>query len=252
MGSGREPLKPFLSAELAAVVARAYDAFDLPIPRSTGVCVNCCLEPEIEADFLNHAARDLPPHYVRDWYGAAVADTAGFAEIGWILPRAMELLARGEDVALVGDEAVFQRLALTAYPERWAPRRIAAVNDFALALMRARLGAACVEVDATLCMFARGGVDIRPLLRTLWDLPDDDLARVLWDDLWPYRLEEGLCMSAFWAGPQKPLAREWYTARRLRDRMLAHGRAEPEPRHSFAALRIAEAIDASEGGMRTG
>ena len=248
MGSGRKPLKPFLSDELEAVVARAYAAFDLPIPPATGVCEGCCMDAEIEADFLNHQARDLPLPYIQDWYFAAYTDRTGFPHVGWLLPRIMELVARGEEVASVGEEVVFQRLTLTGYPDKWAPRRVEVVTDFAEALMRQRVRGDGAEVDVALCMFGIAGVDIRPLLDLLWALDDDDLARALWGDLWPYQLRDGMGMSAFWEGPQRDVAWAWYTAPALKERMLAYAAASPQPPHMEAAFRIAAAIEAAADG----
>ncbi len=62
------------------------------------------MDPAIEADFLKRAARDLPDAYVRDWFFAAYDSGITHAHVAWFLPRVLEMLAAGKDVAIVGNE----------------------------------------------------------------------------------------------------------------------------------------------------
>ncbi|MBA3909579.1 MAG: hypothetical protein C0524_06750 [Rhodobacter sp.] len=107
---------------LKAAIDEAWRVFDIPAPATTGVCVNCCMDPEIEADFLKRKARDLPLEYVRDWYFAAFTDAISHSHVAWFLPRVMELLADGHEFAPAGDEVAFMRLPLTGFPDRWPER----------------------------------------------------------------------------------------------------------------------------------
>ncbi|MFM7444285.1 MAG: hypothetical protein ACKO2N_10310, partial [Tabrizicola sp.] len=104
---------------LNAAIDEAWRVFDMPAPATTGVCEHCCMDPKIEADFLRQKARDLPLAYVRDWYFVAFTDDINHTHVAWFLPRVLELLADGKEVASVGDEVAFQRLPRTGFPDRW-------------------------------------------------------------------------------------------------------------------------------------
>lgn len=208
---------------LTAAIDEAWQVFDIPAPATTGVCEHCCMEPEIEADFLKQKARYLPLDYVRDWYFAAFTDQIGHDHVAWFLPRVMEMLAQGETIATVGHEVVFQRLPRTGFPDRWPPDEVAAVQGFAeaffAALLDNRIPEADPDVDSWLCMFGQGGVDIVPLLRLMDALPDDLLAdklhRMWWHGGWG-----SISLDAFWDDrPAKSLAWNWYTSAHLLARM---------------------------------
>ncbi|MBN8633006.1 MAG: hypothetical protein J0L76_19400 [Rhodobacterales bacterium] len=208
---------------LNVAIDEAWLAFDLPPPATTGVCRNCCMDPEIEADFLNRPARELPDAYVRDWYTAAYDETIRHGHVAWFLPRVMEMLADGKEVASVGNEVAFKRLPYAAFPERWPERQVAAVNRFALAFLDAKLGDEPAlgwgDLDRLLCMFGEGGIDITPLLRRLDALSDDELADLL-HRVWFYRHRGSIPFNAFWSHlPAKTQAWEWYISPALLGRM---------------------------------
>lgn len=208
---------------LTAAIAGAWQAFDLPAPLTTGVCQGCCMDPQIEADFLRKAARDLPSDYIRDWYFAAYDEGLRHAHVAWFLPRVMEMLAAGEDVAAVGNQVALGRLPLTGFPDRWPERQAQAVQGFALAyfdaLIHGDLPPAQLDLDGTLCMFGEGGVDLAPLLALLDDLPDADLVDLL-HAAWVYCGHGRIGFDAFWSRePARSLAWAWYTSDALRDRM---------------------------------
>lgn len=208
---------------LTAAIDEAWRVFDIPAPATTGVCEYCCMDPEIEADFLKRKARDLPADYVRDWYFAACADGLSHDHIAWFLPRVMEMLAAGDEVAAVGHEVVFQRLPRTGFPDRWPPAEVAAVQGFARAFMAALLAdgipKADSDIDSWLCTFGLGGIDLDPLLRLLDALPDDTLAEKL-HRMWWHRTWGEISVDAFWEeGPAKTQAWAWYTSAHLMARM---------------------------------
>lgn len=208
---------------LKAAIDQAWRVFDLPAPDTTGVCRQCCMDPQIEADFLEHPARELPPDYIRDWYSAAYDGSIRHAHVAWLLPRVMEMLAEGQVVAHVGNEAVFSRLPLTGFPDRWPDRQVAAVQGFALAwfdaFLHGELPRSQGGLDAALCMFGEGGLDIRPLLALLDGLPDATLVDLL-DREWVFHGVGRICFDAFWSRePGRATAWTWYTGEGLRDRM---------------------------------
>lgn len=218
---------------LTTAIEEAWRVFDIPAPATTGVCEHCCMDPKIEADFLKRPARDLPSAYVRDWYSAAFADAISHNHVAWFLPRVMELLADGADVASVGNEVAFSRLPRTGFPDRWPERQVAAINRFALAYLEMKLAAnpplGWGELDYLLCMFGEGGIDIGPLLRRLDALSDDDLAALL-HRTWIYGQAGSIPFDAFWSRePAKSLAWGWYTSASLMQRMERAALAGSEP-----------------------
>lgn len=208
---------------LKAAIDEAWQVFDIPAPATTGVCEHCCMDPKIEADFLRRPARDLSLDYVRDWYFAAFTDDISHNHVAWFLPRVMELLADGEDVAIVGNETAFSRLPLTGFPDRWPERQVAAINRFALAFLEMKLATdppmGWADLDCLLCMFGEGLIDIGPLLRRLEALSDDDLAALL-HRTWFHSQIGSIPFDAFWSRePAKSMAWNWYTSAALLARM---------------------------------
>jgi hypothetical protein len=215
VGAGADALK--------VAIDEAWRVFDMPAPATTGVCEHCCMWPEIEADFLKMDARDLPANYVRDWYFAAFADGINHDHIAWFLPRVMEMLAAGEEVASVGNDIAFQRLPRTGFPGAWDRSEVLAVQRFANAFFAALLSGevpdTAPEIDRWLCTFGIGGVDVRPLLALLDDLTDDRLIEVLHRE-WIHPYAHFVGVSAFW---EDSLVRkevwDWFTSRALLERM---------------------------------
>jgi hypothetical protein len=210
---------------LTAAIDAAWQVFDLPAPATTGVCRHCCMDPVIEAGFLQHKARDLPDAHIRDWYSAAYADGIAHQHVAWFLPRVMEMLAEGKVVAHVGCEVAFSRLPLTGFPDRWPDRQVQAVQSFALvwfeAFLRGDLPGWADGLDASLCMFGEGGIDIAPLLALLDSLPDAQLVEILHRE-WVFHKAGHIGFDAFWSlEPARSLAWGWYTSDALRDRMEA-------------------------------
>lgn len=236
------------SDALTAAIDEAWRAFDIPAPATTGVCQNCCMDPAIEADFLKRPARELPLEYVRDWYFAAFADDIGHNHVAWFLPRVMQLLADGQEVASVGDEVAFTRLPRTGFPDRWPERQVAAIDRFALAYLEAKLAAdppmGWGDLDRLLCMFGEGGIDIVPLLRRLDAQPDGDLALLLYRS-WFHAESGSIPFDAFWSRePARSQAWDWYTSAALLRRMEQAAMAGDETAlHVHALIATVRAND---------
>ncbi|MEM1078700.1 MAG: hypothetical protein AAGI09_09260 [Pseudomonadota bacterium] len=101
------------------VVAEAYRVFTYPTPQSVEVCQSCCMDPAIEAGFLEIAIEDLPLRHLSDWFSAAY-DPRGVSKSiwGYLLPRILEALAYGEEVSFVGLEVSLSRFQ-TGRKENW-------------------------------------------------------------------------------------------------------------------------------------
>jgi hypothetical protein len=187
---------------LKAAIDEAWRVFDIPAPMDLGVCTDCCMDPRLAAEMQATPARALSETHVREWYGAAFASDPTYAQVAWFLPRVLEMLSDGKDVAHVGDEVVFARLPPTGFPDRWPERQVAVLNRFALAYLEMRLVSEQPldwgELDRLLCMFGQGGFDMGPLLGRLDTLSDRDLAAILHES-W-YYLESGtIPVDAFWS-----------------------------------------------------
>ena len=210
-------------AELDAAIAEARRVFDLPRPATTGVCKGCCMDPEIEADFLNHGARDLPDAYLRDWFFAAFADDLGYAQMGWLMPRIMESLADGKELPIAGEEVTLSRLPVAGFPERWPADAVAAVERFCFAFLEYRLASGTSVLENILCMFSLGGMPVGPFLERLDALTDGELASLLhasWIAPYP---KPYISLSAFWESPDRELWWAWQTSDALLDRMTRAG-----------------------------
>jgi hypothetical protein len=208
---------------LSAAIDVAWRVFDMPAPPTTGVCERCCMDPQIEADFLKRSPRELPAPYVRDWYAAACDGSLLHDHVAWFLPRVMELLADGDDVAPFGRQVALNRLPLAGYPTRWRADEVDAVEAFAQALFAAVLNGDLPvrddTLDSWLCLFGAGGVAVRPLLAQLEALPVDRLAALLHRD-WLGGTRRAICVDGFWGdSPAKAQVWDWYTSDAMLDRL---------------------------------
>jgi hypothetical protein len=195
------------------------------------------MDPKIEVDFLKRPARELPADHIRDWYSAAHGGSIRPGHVAWFLPRVMQMLAAGEVVAHVGNQTAFSRLPLTGFPDRWPDRQVQAVQGFALAWFDAFLHGDLPRsqggLDAALCMFGEGGLDIRPLLALLDGLPDGTLVDLL-DREWVFHGAGRIAFDAFWRRePGRTLAWGWYTSEALRDRMELAAHAGHHKAHAL-------------------
>jgi hypothetical protein len=211
------------SDALRAAIDEAWRVFDIPAPQDLGVCTGCCMDPALAAEMQATPARELSERHVLEWYGAAFTSDPTFGQVTWFLPRVLEMLADGKEVAHVGEEVAFARLPLTGFPGRWPERQVAAINCFALAHLDMKLVADPPldwgELDRMLCMFGQGGIDMGPLLARLDALPDRDLAAILHQS-WYYFKSGSIPVNAFWSRqPAKSQVWGWYTSKALMERM---------------------------------
>ena len=75
-------------------------------------------------------ARDLPAAYVADWYFAAYADDLSFDNMGWLMPRVLELLALDAEAFFHGEEVALARLPIAGFPDDWPPSTYDLVRRF--------------------------------------------------------------------------------------------------------------------------
>lgn len=214
------------------IVKDAYRVFRYPTPDKTGVCENCCMDPRVEADFWGPDIHEMPLHYVRDWYNAA-CEPEGVSQAVWgyLLPRVLEILASGQDVADVGKEVSLARFA-SGRPKNWSKAQWDVLDRFQRAYLErdARAGTS-VLLDDTLCMFALGGWPLEALFQQITDLPDDVLAQRFWLDWcdWGLSGREAIWITAFWPDGLKDRVVGFYAAPELHARMEALALSDQAP-----------------------
>ena len=246
--------------KLSALIEEGYRLFERPRPTGLGVCVRCCMYPEIEARILDWQVAEIPLEDLRDWYFAASDSPFPRNVMRWFLPRILDLLAQRADLASVGTEVVLFRLRDSGFPDGWTEAEVDFMTRFAEALVMqvARDGGGderlpAHSLDEVLCMFGMGGVDLGPALARLQALPDAELVRALAPD-WGHPGHD-IWVNAFWeGGPAKDSFFGWLTSRAMLDRMMIHGSGDagtPETREKAwhiaeAILRWQEAMDCAE------
>ena len=196
------------------VVTDAYRAFDYPVPRSLDVCEGCCMEPTIEADFFTPPIAELPLAYLQDWYSAAY-DPKGVSKETWgyLLPRILEVLAAGEDVANVGLEVSLSRFA-TGDASNWSDAEWRVLDLFQRMYLDRAVKDDTECLDDVVCMFALGGWSLPDLFAQITAMPTEALVRRFWND-WCRNSAPGretVWITAFWDGTGRSAAFEFYTS----------------------------------------
>lgn len=226
------------------IIEEAYRVFDYPKPESLEVCQHCCMEPDIEADFLNPPIRELPLRYVQDWYFAA-ADPDGIAKATWayLLPRILEILAADDCVANVGTEVSLKRFE-TGNPENWTEDEWRVLDAFQRTYLEREIERTEEYLDDTICMFALGGWSVDDLFAQVLNSPDDVLARRFWHDWCSFPGPGSIWITAFWEGSGGTAAFSYYTSEALYVRMSALGlNEETAPELAGKALDVAGVIE---------
>lgn len=220
-----EPAEAKLSADhpFFDLIEEAYRVFAYPRPSRTGVCEGCCMDRKIESDFFNPPVRELPLAYIRDWYSAA-CDVKGIPKGNWgyLLPRILEILAFGEDVGYVGIEVSLRRFD-TGNPDNWSKAEWRVLENFQKKFLLDQLESRKGFLDDTICMFRLAGWPLADLLNQLASAPSSALALRLWNDWCTWRAagNESIWITAFWEDPDKTAVFEFYTSRKLYDKMEA-------------------------------
>lgn len=227
-------------------IENAYRAFDLPKPAQTGVCVGCCMEPEIERDFFTPAIRELPLEYVRDWFFAASGPDLARDTWGYLLPRVLEVLAAGEYPATVGLEVSLSRFP-TGEKHRWSEAQWSVLDRFQRQYLHHYALTSDEFLDDALCMFGNANWPLDDLFAQVAAWPDELLAERLWRD-WCQGGNHSIWLTAFWTVEGSKRAYAFYTSLALGERMTDLG-LDPATPPALAdeALAVADVIWSHEG-----
>jgi len=94
-------MNPDLSrSALHAAVAEVYRAFarHTEPPRPLDVCLACCVSVEIEQQLRHWPLKRLPAGHFYEYNTSAKSEVQASQEVGYFLPRMLELLAEGAEI----------------------------------------------------------------------------------------------------------------------------------------------------------
>ena len=240
----QKPLKAKLAPDhpFFEIIEEAYRVFAYDTPESTDVCVGCCMDADIEADFFTPPIREMPLHYLRDWFFAAY-DPGGVSKRTWgyLLPRVLEVLAFGEDPASVGLEVSLNRFQ-TGVCENWNAAEWEVLDRFQRAYLVRGMSQGEDNLDDILCMFGIAGWPLQDLFDQVSAFPDEVLVRRFHRD-WCFG-RPSIWITSFWEGGGNSAAFEFYTSRQLYER-IERLALDPGTERELAemAMRVASVIE---------
>ena len=229
------------------LIEEAYRVFAYPKPASIGVCIGCCMNPKIEADFFNPPIRALPLNYVQDWYSAAY-EQHGTPKETWayLIPRILEFMAAEEDICVSAFEVSLNRFE-NGNPKNWSADEWRVLDSFQRKYLQRAAETGPELLDDVICLFELGGWPLTDLLDQVSAMSDAVLAQCFWRD-WcsgcaPGR--EGVRTSTFWTRyVDSVAAHNFYTSQDMYDRMKALALADDtDPELAEKALVVAGIIE---------
>jgi hypothetical protein len=241
----RKPLKAKIAPDhpFFDIIEDAYRVFAGAKPTDIGVCQGCCMEPEIEADFFAPPIRELPLHYLQDWFFAAYDPETGVPKETWrhLLPRILEVLAVDEEPATVGLEVSLNRYR-TGVRDNWTAEEWDVLDRFQRAYLRRELRRERDYLDDTLCMFGIAGWPLADLFQQVAAAPDAVLVNRFHHDWCIGR--PSIWITAFWEEGGNSEAFAFYTSDALYERVLAVALSdETSPELAERALAVASVIE---------
>ena len=198
------------------IIQDAYAVFDYDKPTATGVCVGCCMEPDIEEDFFRPDIADMPLHYVRDWFFAACNPGLSKRIWGYLLPRVLEVMACDLDPANVGLEVSLSRFP-TGDRQQWSKAEWEVLDRFQRLFLVQSMTSKQNYLDDVLCLFGNAGWPLEDLFAQVTAMPDKLLVERLWSDWCLGR--PSVWITAFWEGGGNTAAFDFYTSQEMQERM---------------------------------
>lgn len=249
----------FRASELDAAVEGAYRAFpdrERDRPRfPLDVCLSCCTPEETEKELREWPRKRLTARHLYEYNCTAKSEVQDAREVGYFLPRMLDLLARGEEIHH-SLEISLDRVGLCP-PGSWTDAQQQALDRFASAYFDAVLRhgppaegyrAYLDDPFSVLLMFDYAGLEVGPLLASWLHCQHPcstvQFVRTTYWDFW-----EGREYSNAFAGNRPafrrkvrdwllaPAHREQFTAKMLSAEFLAVAERErPMGRTPFAMM----------------
>ena len=224
-------------SRLFAVVEEAYPVFGRrpTPPHVLDVCLHCCVSDEVEQRLRLLPLKQVPAKYLYEYNGSAMSEIQNAREVGYFLPRMLELLAIGDEIHH-SIEISLDRLGRCP-KDSWTEAETAVLDRFAKAYFDVVLRTGPLGGDrhrilvddplSVLLMFDIAGLDIGPLLE-LWLNCEHPYATVQYveNTYWDF-WEDGDYKNAFASDrPEfRRRIREWLTApehrRRFAEKMIS-------------------------------
>ena len=190
---------------LDAIVEEAFRVLPAHALTDLGVC-GCpvCMSIEDQASAARTDRREIPDEMVGTWLGSAKGDdNLVSVEVAEHLGPRLLMFVR-DDPDLHGVEFVLDAVRF-GDRDRWPGERGAFLDRAALAILDRLRGnihrggrLSGTRLDDTLCMLARGGFAVAPLLARIEVWPDRDLVRRLWADWVGWCRSPYIRRTAFW------------------------------------------------------
>ena len=163
-----------IPAELEAAIAACYRAFQkctLPV-YLLDVCTHCCMDPRLEAEMHRLPLRQIGQRHMYAYNDSAKSEVQPTPELRYLIPRLLELVARGEEVHH-STELYLDRLGRREV-DAFSASEWQSIERVCQGIFTHRLSLAPWERNETGCpdplfdlllMFSIGGVDILPMLK---------------------------------------------------------------------------------------
>ncbi len=223
------------------LIEQAYKVFKRAAPPDDGAC-DCCMYPDIKADFFNHGQRDMPLHYLHDWYAAAVNPNLSKAIWAYLLPRILDAVASGHDFPALGFEVALSRFP-TGDQHQWTQAEWHIIDTYQRMFLDCFERRGQCHLDDIICMFANAKWNVDDLFSQVFAWPTERLVTEFWQD-WcaPPIVKPAIWVTAFWADERVPM--RYYTDNAFYLRLLDYGCDEKTaPALATKAFALADLID---------
>lgn len=225
MGARRKSIEPMDTLE--QVVEAAFHVFKTDKPTKIGVCENCCMYAKVEADFFNPDIRDLPDHYLQDWFFAAADIPLAKNIWAYLLPRVLEMLVAGKEPATVGIEVSLSRFP-TGVPDNWNDDQWRVLDRFHQLFLDRQKTNSDDFLDDIFCMFGNAGFSNTRSIAIVSAWSDEELTLKLWQDCCAQGTH-GIWGSTFWDNGTGQDVYDWHRSSALYERLTNYALRDDTP-----------------------
>lgn len=178
---------------LASLVERAYQVFDVERPSSLLISTTRDLDVDCRDLLLSKKQHDIPPDAVEQWLSAEWV--VGYVDdekvVKWMMPSLLELLSIGHRSVghhFLSSSRPLYRLGLSGFPRRYESDEVKLVNafliEYAVALVENPEALnRIMTLDDTLEMAAGANIEIAPILDRVGRCRDEAIVEGLLESL---------------------------------------------------------------------